>query len=73
MLMPKAPMKKNDLAQLRKNHIRNSRKVTRMKAVSESHAMHQTADDHLWTGICALDARHPLASFLFGEIIHRIG
>lgn len=73
MLMPETTVHKDNLAQPRKDHVRNSGKFARMKAVSKSHAVYQTADDHLWTGICALDARHPLASLLFGEIIHRIG
>jgi hypothetical protein len=37
-----------------------------MKSVSESHAVYQTADNHLWTGIRTLNAGHPFASLLPG-------
>lgn len=56
--MPKTPMNKNDLAQPWENHVRNSGKVTRMKPVSESHAVYHAADNHLWAGVHALDAGH---------------
>ena len=71
--MPKTSVNENDLAQLWENHVRNSGKVTRMKPVSESHAVYQTADNQLWAGIRALDAGHPLTSLLPGQIIHGIG
>jgi len=64
--MPKTSVNENDFAKPWENHIRNSGKVTRMKPVSESHAVYQAADNHLWAGIRAPDAGHPLTSFLTG-------
>jgi len=73
MLMPEAPMNKDDLAQPREYQVGDAGEFPRMKPVSEPHAMHQTADNHLWTRISAFDAGHPLTTFLFGEIIHDAG
>jgi hypothetical protein len=73
MLMPEAPMHKNDFSQPGENHIRNPGKVACVESVSEPHAVYQTADNHLWTGIRTFDAGHSFTAFLFGEIIHGPG
>jgi hypothetical protein len=64
MLVPETTVNENDLAQSRENHVWHSGKVTRMEAVAEAHAMHQAANNHLWTRIHALNAGHPFASLL---------
>ena len=70
--MPEASMNEDNLAQPRKNHVRFSRKIAYVKAVTESHAMNKAAHDHLWLGVHAFNAGHPLAALLFGEVIHGI-
>ena len=44
-----------------------------MKPVAESDAVHQSANNHLWTGIRTSYAGHPFTALLIGEIIHEIG
>jgi len=41
-----------------------------MKPVAETHAMYQTANNHLRPRVLAFDAGHPFTSLLFREIVH---
>jgi len=60
--MPKTAVDKNDLAKPWKDQIRYPRQFTYMKPVSKAHAMYQTANKHLRSGIGTSDPRHPLTS-----------
>lgn len=68
--MPETPVNEYDFAQSREDNVRGPREVACMKPVSKPHAVHEPADDHLWLGVRAFDAGHPLTSFLPGQIIH---
>lgn len=69
--MPETSMNENDLAQPWENHVWYSWEVARMKPVPEPHSMGKAADNHLGARVLALHASHPLATFLFREIVHR--
>lgn len=70
MLVPKAPMDKDDLAKPGEDHIRHAGKAADMKPVPKPHTVHQFTNEQLRTGVHAPYSRHSFASLLFGEIIH---
>jgi len=70
MLVPEATVNKDYLPESRKNQIRNAGKLANVKAISEPHAVHHTAHNHLRAGVHTLYAGHPFATLLFGEIVH---
>jgi hypothetical protein len=58
MAMPKAAVNKDDGFAWAKDKIGTTGQVFYMKTVSIPHGMHNSADDHFWPRVFALDAAH---------------
>jgi hypothetical protein len=71
VLMPETAVDKDHFSQPRKNDVRFAGQVIRMQPVSKAHRVNEAADAHFWLSVFAAHARHPLASLLFGESVHR--
>ena len=70
MAMPEAAMYENDLSPRTEDQIRTAREPTGVKAVSIAKRMDKTTHAHLWLGVLASNAAHPLASLLGRKRVH---
>jgi hypothetical protein len=71
MLMPEAAMHEDNLSQSRKDKVRSPGKIARMEPIPKPHPVHNAANRHFRAGIFPLDPRHPFASLLPRQVIHR--
>jgi hypothetical protein len=62
MLVPEAPMHEDYLLPGPKNKIRIPRKIASVQAVSVTHAVYKTPDDHFRLRIGISDTRHTFAT-----------
>jgi hypothetical protein len=62
VLVPEATMNEDDFAEAWKHKVGRSRQVGPVKAVSESHAVNQSAHLHFRCSIFGPNARHRLAA-----------
>jgi hypothetical protein len=65
VLMPKTTVYENDLVQSRKDHIRNSREISRVQAIPEPHCVHYAPHSQLGFCIRAPHAGHAFTALLF--------
>jgi len=71
MLVPKAPVHLNDLAQPREYEVWSSGEIVHMEAIPEAHPMNEPPNNHFRSRILAADAPHVFGALAGSNPVHR--